>query len=66
MQKFDFSYSEYERFIKQCPFTDEELKVLELRRKGKTIIEISLALNTSDRTVARRIKAIKRKILKEI
>ena len=66
MQKFDFSYSEYQKFIQQCPFTDEELKVLELRRKGKSVIEICFALNMAERTVTRRIKSISRKIIKEI
>ena len=66
MNKFDFSYSDYQRFIERCPFTDEELKVLELRRKGKSVIEICFALNMAERTVTRRIKSISRKIIKEI
>lgn len=64
--RFDFSYEEYKRFIDVCPFTDEELQVLEMRRKGKSVIEIAFALNLSDRTVERRIKSIKKKIGKEI
>ena len=66
MQKFDFSNTEYQRFVSVCPFSDEELKVLELRRRGKSVIEISLALAMSDRTVSRRIKSIAKKISKEI
>lgn len=66
MQKFDFSYAEYQRFIEQCPFTDDELQIFDMRRKGKSNIQISMALNISDRTVARRIKSITRKIDKEL
>lgn len=66
MQKFDFSYQEYQKFIEICPFTDEELQILNLRRRGKSVIEIAFALSMSDRTVSRRIKSISRKILKEI
>ena len=66
MEKFDFSSAEYERFLKLCPFTDEEKKVLALRRHGKSIIEISMALSMSDRTVSRYVDSIKKKIAKEI
>lgn len=66
MNRFDFSHEEYQKFIVQCPFTDEELKILEMRRKGKSIIQVSMELNLSDRTVERRIKSICKKIIKEI
>lgn len=66
MQRFDFSYSEYQRFLERCPFTDEEIEILQLRRRGKSITEISFSLSISDRTVARRIKSIVRKISAEI
>ena len=66
VNRFDFSYEEYQKFIVQCPFTDEELKVLEMRRKGKSIVAISIELNVSTSTVDRIIKSICNKILKEI
>lgn len=66
MDKFDFSYSEYIRFLERCPFTDEEIEILNLRRKGKSRIQISMALNMSDGAVDRRIASIKKKISKEI
>lgn len=66
MERFDFSYEEYQKFIVQCPFTDEELKILEMRRKGKSVIQVSMELSLSDRTVERRIKSIGKKIIKEI
>lgn len=66
MDKFDFSYAEYMRFLERCPFTDEEIEILNLRRKGKSRIQISMALNMSDGAVDRRIASIKKKISKEI
>ena len=66
LEKFDFSNAEYQRFISVCPFSDEELKILDMRRKGKSIIQISLELSMSDRTVSRRIDSIVKKINREI
>lgn len=62
----DFLESEYQKFYNECNFTDRQMQILQLRRKGKSIIEISLSLNMSEATVSREIKKIKRKILKII
>lgn len=66
MERFDFSHAEYERFMERCPFTEEERNVLELRRRGLSVVQISLKLNMGTRTVDRRIRSIKRKIAKEM
>lgn len=66
MNKLDFSKTEYEYFISECCFTDEELKVLNLRRRGKSIICIAYELQMSESTVSRRIKSIVKKMLKVI
>lgn len=63
---FDFSYNEYQRFIERCPFTDEEIEILNMKRRGKSNIQISMQLHICERTVSRRLKSIKRKISKEI
>ena len=63
--RFEFSSVEYQRYLRDCPFSDEELKVFEMRRKGKSVIEIALTLNLSERTVARRMDGIAAKIQKE-
>lgn len=62
----DFLESEYQKFYNECNFTDRQMEILMLRRKGKSIIEISLSLNMSEATVSREIKKIKKKILKII
>jgi DNA-binding NarL/FixJ family response regulator len=63
--KYDFSNAEYQKYLSNCPFTDEEIKIFEMKRKGKSEVEISLALNLSERTVARRMDCISYKIQKE-
>ena len=65
-EKFDFSNAEYTHFLEVCPFSDEEKAVLDLRRRGKSDVEIGIALNISSATVSRRIKSVCRKIMKEL
>lgn len=62
----DFLESEYEMFYNNCNFTDRQIEILNLRRKGKSIIEISLTANISEATVNRELKKIKKKILRVI
>ena len=66
MTRFDFSYDEYQRFLERCPLTDDEKIILEMSRKEKSVTNIALYLNVSERTVSRKIKSICKKILKEI
>ena len=62
----DFSKREYEYFTENCNFTPRQKKILDLRRKGFSIVQISMELFICERTVNREIKSIKAKILKEI
>lgn len=66
LKKFDFNKFEYEYFLEVCNFTDRQKEILDLRRKGKSIVEISLQTYLSERTINREIKTIKNKILKVI
>lgn len=66
MYKFDFSSTEYKHFLEVCPFTDDELKIIDMRRHGKSVIQISFELNIAERTVSKYIKSIAKKISKEI
>lgn len=66
LNKFDFTRTEYEYFLSECPFTDEEKQVFDLRRKGHSIVSISFELNMSESTVSRRIKSITKKVKKAI
>lgn len=58
-----FNKFEYDYFIENCGFTDDEISILNFRRSGKSITEISVLKNTSTSTVNRNIKSIKNKII---
>ena len=66
MERFDFSHAEYEHFKSVCDFSDDELVILEMRRRGKSIIEMKFRLNMSERSIHRYLNSIKRKISREI
>ena len=66
LKKLDFNKAEYEYFIENCNFTDRQKQILDLRRKGKSIVAISLETYLSERTINIEIKRIKNKILKVI
>lgn len=53
---------ERERYRRFAGFTDAERQIFELRARGKTITEISLAINISTSAVNRRIRSIKNKM----
>lgn len=66
MYKFDFSSEEYKHFIEVCPFTDDELKIIDMRRKGKSNVYICQQLCIAERTLTKYIKSIPTKIAKEL
>ena len=66
LKKLDFNKNEYDYFIENCNFTDRQKEILDLRRKGKSIIEISFLVHLSERTINIEIKRIKHKIYKVI
>lgn len=70
LKNLDFNKQEYEYFIENCNFTDRQKEILNLRRRGLSIIEISMYegnyFPVSTRTVDREIRKIKNKILKLI
>ncbi len=64
--KFDFTKEEYE-YIKDKAMLNEELsKILELKIKGYSNVQIAMELNLTDATLSRRIKKLKNKIMKVI
>ena len=62
----DFNKAEYDYFIENCGFTDRQIEILNLRRRGKTIVEISMVVNLSTRTIDRELKAIRKKIIRAL
>jgi len=67
--RLDFYPHEWQRFYDLCGFTDEELKIIELRRRyggNWTNHRHAAELCLSTRTYDRRLARIKRKIFKFI
>ena len=60
--KHDLTVPEADRLRALCNFSDEERQVFDLRIQDKSVVEISMALNISTRTVDRRLSGIKKKI----
>lgn len=61
--KLDFYADEWSDFEKHCGFTDDELKVVGLLRRGWRLIDIAAEMYVSESTVKRRKASIERKIL---
>ena len=58
----EFGEQEYNYFVDKCMLNDELTRILYLLIHGSSVIEIADDLNISERTAARRIKLLKRKI----
>lgn len=61
---FDFTKEEYEELKEKLMLNDEMSKILEMKIKGCSIIEISMKLNISESTTKRRIRLLKKKIIR--
>ena len=61
-----FFNDEWESFIEHCGFTDDELEIVHLLRKGWACVDIAAELYISESTVKRRRKIIGKKIIRYI
>lgn len=66
LKNLDFNKNEYDFFLNNCCFTDRQIDIINLKRKGKSIVQISLELFISESTVKRELSKIRYKILKLI
>lgn len=69
MSKYNFTASEIEFFIKECMLNDELATILKLLNMDYSRVQIKILLEEkgyymSERTLDRRIKQIKNKIIK--
>lgn len=55
---------ELEEIIEQCNFSDEEVIIFNMLSKRKGIIEISMEVGVSQKTIDRRVVDMKKKIIK--
>ena len=63
MKQLDYYKEQWQEFIDNIDFTDEELAIIDLARKGWYQEDIAAELHTSRRTVARRYTSIVNKIV---
>ena len=61
---FNFTKQEFEEIKGKLMLNEEMSKILEMKIKGYSIVQISMELNISESTTSRRIKQLKKKILK--
>jgi len=59
---FDFTKEEYEQLKEKLMLNDELSKILEMKIKRFSIVQMAMELNLSERTVNRRVKELKKKI----
>jgi DNA-directed RNA polymerase specialized sigma24 family protein len=60
--RFEFSEDEYKLLCKKAMLNDELATIFLMKIQGCSIVEISMKVNLSERTVNRRINQLKRKI----
>lgn len=63
MKRLDYYKEQWQEFLDNIDFTDEELAIIDLARKGWYQEDIAAELHTSRRTVARRYTSIVNKIV---
>ena len=62
--KFEFTEDEYNYIVKKAMLNEELAQIFKMRIMDYSIIKISLEMHLSVRTVNRRIKELKKKILR--
>lgn len=60
--KFDMNKALRDHYVEQCGFTDDEVKILDFKRRGWFNEDIAAEMNFSSRTIKRRVHSIKNKI----
>jgi len=61
---FEFTQQEFEEICKKAMLNDELTKIFEMKIKDYSNTKIAMDLHMSDRTLARRIKELKKKIMR--
>jgi DNA-binding Lrp family transcriptional regulator len=61
---FEFTKEEFEEIVKKAMLNEELTKIFEMKIKNYSNTKIAMDLNISERTLTRRIKELKKKILR--
>ncbi len=64
MLNFDFTKEEYELIKEKAMLNAQLSKILEMKIKGYSNVEIAMAIPLSERTLSRRLKQLRKKIEK--
>lgn len=62
--KFEFTEDEYNEIVKKAMLNEELAQIFKMRIMDYSIVKISMEMHISIRTVNRRIKELKRKIMR--
>ena len=62
--KFEFTEDEYNEIVKKAMLNEELAQIFKMRIMDYSIVKISMEMHMSIRTVNRRIKELKKKILR--
>jgi DNA-binding NarL/FixJ family response regulator len=65
MEKYNYSSAELARLLQRCDFSDEEIRIISMRRRGYSVVQMMMELNLSERAIHRRMLSIKNKIERE-
>ena len=61
---FEYTKEEFDNIVEKAMLNEELTKIFEMRIKDYSITKIALELNLSERTINRRIKELRKKIMK--
>jgi biotin operon repressor len=61
---FEFTKEEFEQIVEKAMLNEELTKIFEMKIKDYSITKMALELNMSERTINRRIKELRKKIMK--
>ena len=61
---FEFTQNEFETICKKAMLNEELTKIFEMKIKDHSNTKIAMELHISERTLARRIKELKKKIMR--
>lgn len=65
MKLNELTGAEYHYFRQNCPFSAREIAVLDMCRRGASLVETALTLHVSTATVSRVRRNIQKKITRE-
>lgn len=65
MKLNELTGAEYHYFRQNCPFSEREIAVLDMCRRGESLVETALTLHVSTATVSRVRRNIQKKIARE-